>query len=266
MLIPFFNVLGLNFNHNTVLIPLWAIATYSFVRSYEERSIWWSIVAGIFAGICVLAKYWSFLLLLELSAAALADRDRLLCLKSWCPWIVTAVSFSIVLPHIVWLSANDFPTIVYSHERLAASPAHLLHGLVGYIAAPISYLSAPLLLLAFLIRPTRAVLTDLLFPKERHRRFAAVAFWVPILAALPLGIVAWAHLSGLWLMSGLALLGVVLLSSDLVKVRTRSVTKIAAAAATVCFAGLVASPIVAVSKLWAGAAREAACLHAAADP
>jgi hypothetical protein len=32
MLIPFFNVLGLNFNHNTLQIPLWAITTYAFVR------------------------------------------------------------------------------------------------------------------------------------------------------------------------------------------------------------------------------------------
>ena len=36
--IPFFNFHALKYNANTVLIPLWALATWWFLRSYETRS------------------------------------------------------------------------------------------------------------------------------------------------------------------------------------------------------------------------------------
>jgi hypothetical protein len=258
MLIPFFNVLGLNFNHNTILIPLWAITTYSFVRSYRERSIRWSVVTGVLAGVCVLAKYWSVLLLLGLSAAALADTDRLGYLKSWSPWIITTIFFSIILPHVIWLSANGFPTIIYSHERSAYSTEHLFQGILGYLPLSTAYLSAPLLLFGFLIRPTKTAMLDIFFPREKERRFAAIAFWVPIFAALPLAGVLWVHLSALWVMPALALLGVVILSSPLIKMSMRSVTAIAAIAVTACLAALTASPVIALGKLYWGAQRDAA--------
>src|SRR5712675_2192625 len=59
MLIPFYNFLALKLDHNAILVPLWAITTYAFVRSFQTRSILWSVVTGVFAGLAVLAKYWS---------------------------------------------------------------------------------------------------------------------------------------------------------------------------------------------------------------
>jgi len=99
---------------------------------------------------------------------------------------------------------------------------------------------------------------DIFLPREKERRFAAVAFWVTILAALPLAGVFWMHLSALWVMSSLALLGVVMLSSPLIEMSTRSATAIAAVAFTVCLVALTASPGIAVGKLYWGAQRDAA--------
>ena len=119
MLIPFYNFLALKLDHNAILVPLWAMTTYAFVKAFDTRSPLWSVATGILAGLAVLAKYWSFFLLLGLASAALADRERLRYLKSWSPWIITVVSFGLFLPHIVWLEANHYPTFLAARHRLA---------------------------------------------------------------------------------------------------------------------------------------------------
>ncbi len=44
--IPFFNFHALKYNANTVLIPLWALATWCFLRSFETRNAQWAALAG----------------------------------------------------------------------------------------------------------------------------------------------------------------------------------------------------------------------------
>ena len=65
--IPFYNFLGLKFDQNSALIPLWALATWAFVRSLERRHLGWAALAGIAAAAAMLVKYWSAFLLLALA-------------------------------------------------------------------------------------------------------------------------------------------------------------------------------------------------------
>ena len=74
--IPFFNFHALKFNANTVLIPLWALATWFFLRSFETRGALWAALAGAAAAAAMLGKYWSIFLLAGLGVAALADPRR----------------------------------------------------------------------------------------------------------------------------------------------------------------------------------------------
>lgn len=258
MLIPFYNFLALKLDHNVFLIPLWAITTYTFIKAYETRSIPWSVIAGICAGLAVLAKYWSFFLLLGLGTAALIDTRRLQYLKSWSPWIITAVSLALFLPHLVWLDAHHYPTYVSAQYRTANSTVHLITGLLKYFSGSFPYLAAPAILLVMLVRPSRRDLVDILLPREAERRFAAVMFWVPIVAPVPFAIATWAHLSGLWTMSGFSLIGVLLLSPPAIHLTRRSVAVIASAALIVSAAALAASPLVAIAKLRTGIPSDAA--------
>src|SRR5439155_866221 len=71
--VPFFNFHALKYNANTVLIPLWAVTTWCFLRSFETRSPIWAALAGLAAACAMLGKYWSiFLLLLPGLAEGLA--------------------------------------------------------------------------------------------------------------------------------------------------------------------------------------------------
>jgi Dolichyl-phosphate-mannose-protein mannosyltransferase len=62
-LIPFFNFHALKLNPNTVLLPLWAVTTLWFIRSYESRSRIDAALAGLGAAACMMGKYWSIFLL-----------------------------------------------------------------------------------------------------------------------------------------------------------------------------------------------------------
>ena len=258
MLIPFYNFLALKLDHNAILIPLWAITTYTFIRSFETRSPLWSMVTGVCAGLAVLAKYWSFFLLLGLASAALADSQRLRYLKSSAPWIIIIVSFGLFLPHILWLEANGYPTFIAARHRLANSTAEMAWYLWGYVYSSIAYVAGPLIAVALLASPSRSALIDILFPRDRERRFAAVMFWVPLLAAIPFAIFTQVRMTSLWTMSALSLFGVVLLSSPLVHFTRKSAAVVAAAAIVVSIAALLASPLIAIEKLHGGVENHAA--------
>ena len=96
-LIPFFNFHALKFNVNTVLIPLWAMTTFWFLRSFETRSRLYAALAGIGAAGCMLGKYWSVFLLAGLAVAALIDSRRAVYFRSAAPWI-TIISGASSLP------------------------------------------------------------------------------------------------------------------------------------------------------------------------
>src|SRR5207237_6207909 len=74
--IPFFNFHALKYNANTVLIPLWSLTTWLFLRSYETRSAVWGALAGAAAAAAMMGKYWSIFLLAGLGLAALASPGR----------------------------------------------------------------------------------------------------------------------------------------------------------------------------------------------
>jgi 4-amino-4-deoxy-L-arabinose transferase-like glycosyltransferase len=258
MLIPFYNFLALKLDHNAILVPLWAITTYAFVRSFQTRGILWSVVAGVFAGLGVLEKLWLFFLLLGLASAALADSQRWRYLKSSTPWIITIISFGLFLPHILWLEANHYPTFIAAQHRLADSTAEMAWYLWGYVYSSFAYVAGPLIAVALLARPSRSALIDTLFPRDRERRFAAIMFWVPLLAAIPFAIFMQVRLTSLWTMSALSLLGVVLLSSPLVHFTRKSAAVVAAVAIVVGIAALLASPLIAIAKLHGGIENHAA--------
>ena len=54
--IPFFNFHALKYNANTVLIPLWALTTWWFLRSFETRGAIFAALAGLAAACAMLGK------------------------------------------------------------------------------------------------------------------------------------------------------------------------------------------------------------------
>src|SRR5882672_6864193 len=63
MLMPVYQFHAQRFNANAVLLATWPLATYCFLRSFENREIRWAIAAGATAALAMLGKYYSVFLI-----------------------------------------------------------------------------------------------------------------------------------------------------------------------------------------------------------
>src|ERR1041384_935150 len=178
--IPFFNFHALKYNANTVLIPLWALTTWCFLRSHETRSIMGAALAGAAAAAAMMGKYWSVFLLAGLGLAALADPRRGTYFRSAAPWVTVLAGTMLFAPHVAWLVKTDFAPFTYAvvaHQSTLARSA--LSGL-GFLLGVAGYVAAPIVLALLLTRPTTAALADTVWPKTPARRFALSAFLAPL--------------------------------------------------------------------------------------
>ncbi len=191
--IPFFNFHALKFNVNTVLIPLWAVTTLWFLRSYRTCNVADAALAGVGAGFCMTSKYWSIFLLGGLVVAALSDARRGAYFRSPAPWISVLTGLATISPHIGWLQKHNFLPVQY------AMSVHAGHSFVNAIWAALrycldatAYVSVPTAIVLLIARPSPRTLADMAWPTDRDRRLIAVAFWapllLPVLPAMALGI------------------------------------------------------------------------------
>lgn len=245
--IPFFNFHALKFNVNTVLMPLWAVTTFWFLRSYRTHSPTYAALAGVGAAFCMTSKYWSVFLLAGLVVAALTDSRRATYFRSAAPWITVLTGLAVLSPHIGWLEKHNFSPMQY---------AMLVHGghSVGdsvwadlrYLIDSMAYVLAPIAVVLLAVRPSPKTIADMAWPADGDRRLVAVAFWatllLPTLPALVWGI----EIHGIWSMSSWTLLPVLLLSPSSVQTPHPFVRWIVGSAVALPLVMLFAAPGVAL--------------------
>lgn len=257
--IPFYNFLGLKFDQNSALIPLWALAMLAFMRSLETRRTGWGIVLGIAAAAAMLTKYWSFFLLAAILLALIFDHRRNAYLRSPAPWSGAAVFLCLTLPHLFWLIENHFPPLNWLGERRTASSVlDFIRSLNEYSFGTLGYVAPAIVLVALFVRPAGKAVRDSWFVMEPSRRPATLLFWTPLLLPIPVAMAKHTNLLSVWNEPSVALLPVMMLASPLIKVSRRAVAWIAACAVTYTVLALIASPFVAFVLLERGVENNAA--------
>lgn len=245
-LVPFFNFQALKYNANTVMIPLWAVATWAFLRSYQSRNVGWAALAGAAAALVMLGKYWGVFLLAGFGTAALLDTRRAAYFRSPAPWVSIAAGFAVLAPHLAWVAANGFETFGYAlashrrslHEALTASPE--------YLAGAAAYVILPILIVAFAARIAKGGVRDMLWPRDPDRRFALLVFAVPLVLPGLVAIATRSEAVSLWAMGSMTLLPVVLLSSPLVAIPRPAARRTIAFAIAFPLLALAAAPVAAI--------------------
>jgi hypothetical protein len=251
--IPFFNFHILKYDHDQVLMPVAAATTFWMFRSFETRSIGFAALAGAGAAVAMLTKYWAIFLLVGLAVAAVSDPRRRAYFRSAAPWVTVAVGAVLLAPHVYWLLANDFPPFVYAgtdHKAVSLADA-AFHASV-YLAGAAGYVAAPLFVVLAAARPNLAAVVDMLRPSDPDRRFAATVFWVSILLPVLVALATRQQLGAMWVMSGLILFPVVLLSSPLLTISRLAVRYIVAGAVALPLVMAVLSPAIAIAIHYAG--------------
>ena len=244
-LVPFFNFHALKYNANTVMTVLWALVSWTFLRSYETRKASWAVLAGLAAAASMLGKYWSIMLLAGLGLAALSDPRRAAYFRSAAPWITILVGAAALAPHVFWLYFNDFAPFAYAVSTHPATLARAVSTSIAYIAGGIAYAGAPIALTLLATRPTRAAIADTLWPAAASRRLVLLAFVLPFLLPALAAVATQSAIVSLWTIGGMTLLPVVLLASPQISLTAAMARRIFAVAIAVPLIALAISPIVA---------------------
>jgi 4-amino-4-deoxy-L-arabinose transferase-like glycosyltransferase len=265
-LIPFYNFHALKLDHNTALLPLWAIATFCFIRSFETRRLPWAALAGAGAAAAMLGKYWSIFLLAGLGVATLVDPRRGAYFRSGAPWVTVAIGALLLLPHLAWLVTHDFAPFGYAMAAHETTAAIVAASVFGYLAGGAGYVALPVLLvlgMRALAKPAIARATAVEQTKGRPeddagRRFAAVAFCVPLLLPALVAPAVGVELNSIWTASAWTLLPVVLLSSPRTFVSRPAFLAIVALSVLLPLLMAAAAPVVGLMQQRAGIAPNAA--------
>jgi 4-amino-4-deoxy-L-arabinose transferase-like glycosyltransferase len=244
--VPFFNFHALKYNANAVLVPLWAVATWCFLRSFETRSAIWAAFAGLAAAAAMLGKYWSIFLLAGLGVAALADPRRRAYFGSAAPYLTVAVGALALAPHVAWIVANDFAPFAYAVAAHPATRASAMMSGIGFFVGAVGYFAAPTILAAVTARPDLPAVADTVWPGEPARRLVLIAFAAPIILPVLAAAAGSVEIVPIWVMGGATLLPVVLLASPRVTVRRADAVRLLALGLAFPLLMTLAAPVIAI--------------------
>jgi len=256
--VPFYNFLGLKFDQNSALIPLWALAMWAMLRALDTRRLAWAALAALAAAAAMLVKYWSAFLLVALVLAALVHPKRRDYLRSCAPWVTAGVFLLAVAPHVFWLIAENFPPITWvATRRLSTSFGDTLSSMGEALGGTVAYAAAAIALVVIFVRPRPVALADGFLPND-ERHTAAILFWVPLLLPVVPALVKNINLLSLWNTPALNLLPVMLLGSPMVSVSRVVVLRVASVVTVMTVLIVAAAPFVAFTLLKTGVENDAA--------
>jgi 4-amino-4-deoxy-L-arabinose transferase-like glycosyltransferase len=256
--IPFYNFLGLKFDQNSALIPLWALAMWAMVRTLDRRHLGWAALAGVAAAAAMLVKYWSGFLLVALTLAALLHPKRREYFRSAAPWVTAGVFLTAVTPHVIWLFAENFPPLTWvATRRIALSFGETLGSMAEAFGGTLGYAAGAIALVLIFVRPRPVAMADGFLPQD-ERRTAAMLFWIPLLLPAVPALIKNINLLSLWNTPALNLLPVMLLGSPLVTMSRVAVLRIASVVTLATLLIVAASPLVAFALLKSGVENDAA--------
>ena len=149
--IYFYNFTTPEFNVNVCLMPFWALTVLYLWKGCKDNKIIDWLLVGLFAGFGFLSKYLFIYLGLAMDIFLIYMIYKK---KIDFKCMVSLISFLIVLlPHLIWLTENNYATITYGFDRTGTGVQnfldHIIHPLV-FLGKQIGILIPFFLMLLFL--------------------------------------------------------------------------------------------------------------------
>ena len=196
------------YNHNTLLMVAHAAATLAIWRCAQGgQTLWWWLL-GVAWGLGMLSKYQMALTLccnIGFLAVLARDPQRRGEVRHWVKGLLlaAAVCAAILVPHLLWLVDNQFPTFAYAGKSVAANqvwlhrPLDILQFVGHHLGRTLAMLAMTLLLLWL----GRGRLARQSVPPRRNDDFGREARWLLVMH----GLAPFALMALLTLLGGVAL-------------------------------------------------------------
>ena len=149
--IYFYNFTTPEFNVNVCLMPFWALTVLYLWKGFKDNKIIDWLLVGLFAGFGFLSKYLFIYLGLAMDIFLMymiyKKKIDFKCMVSLIPFLI------VLLPHLIWLTENNYITITYGLHRTGSEDPnilnHIIHPLI-FLGKQVGILIPFFLMLLFL--------------------------------------------------------------------------------------------------------------------
>jgi 4-amino-4-deoxy-L-arabinose transferase-like glycosyltransferase len=251
ILIPLYDIKAEVLNANTVMLPFWAATLLFYLRARRDGGAVDAFLAGAFASLTMLGKYWAVFLFAGMAVAALAGPGTRRFWRSPAPYAMAAGAAIAIAPHAWWVlrdrASLTFAESVINHTSFGEAFQNSLF----YVLGAAAYIALPLFLLAAL-RPNKAALADIVWPADEDRRQAWLLLLVPLILPALVNLAIPYRLTPDWTFPNWALLPIVLYGARGLVVDERAVARAGLVALAAVLAVIIASPVIACVRLTKG--------------
>ena len=199
--IYFYNFTTPEFNVNVCQLPFWALCVYYSWKLFDKQeiSVKDCILIGVFAAIGFLSKYLFLYLLLAIDLLFFYAIFIVKYKKFDFKYLISLEVFIVLLlPHLIWLTNNDYTTITYGLARtgLESSIAlnHITYPLI-FIGKQIGILTPFLIMSFFLIKEFKFKISL----KDKKLLFLVFINLVPIFLMFLTSLITGSKIKTMWM-------------------------------------------------------------------
>ena len=206
--IYFYNYTTPEFNVNVCLMPFWALTILYLWKGLKQNKTADWLLVGLFAGFGFLSKYLFIYLGLAIDIFLFymiyKKKIDFKCIISIVPF------FIVILPHLIWLTQNDYITITYGLHRTGSVDQnfinHITHPLI-FLVKQIGILIPFLLMILFLVSKFKIKFSF----KDNKLLFLLAINIIPIILVCATSIIMGAKIRTMWMTPFYLFYGVLLM-------------------------------------------------------
>jgi 4-amino-4-deoxy-L-arabinose transferase-like glycosyltransferase len=194
--IPYYNILGIKLNANSILLSVWPAVIFFFYKAIKEDRWFFWVLTGISAAIALLSKYYSAMLFVAMIAFLLI-RDNFnvaKTLKRKGIFFALGAFLLTMLPHFKWLWDTDFVIFKYVAEQRGE---RFILSSIKFLSRPFLYLLPVVLISKFALSLKLRKLLSLKFNNLNHLFLYSITF-IPYIATFFVGLILTIETSGIW--------------------------------------------------------------------
>ncbi len=125
--IQYYNLHAIDFNDNTLELGLWALTALFFYQALVNQSIRNWVLTGLFAGLGMMTKYYTVMLLFPMALFMLINPHARESFKKPHTYFGLLIFLIVITPHTIWLLSQNFVTLNYAIHRVSAPPTWMHH-------------------------------------------------------------------------------------------------------------------------------------------
>ena len=203
----FYNFTTPEFNVNVAQLPFWALTVYYTWRCIKYDKATDYLFLGIIAGLGILSKYLFIYLIIGIKLVFFYFLKKGIKFSHY--FIAGPITLLIILPHLIWLTENDYITITYGIQRTGGVGSfidHLIYPLI-FSAKQIGLLIPFLLMSFFLIKKIKPKINL----KDKKLVFLLLTTIAPIFFMLITSMIMGAKIRTMWMTPFYLFFGVLLI-------------------------------------------------------